>query len=33
MNRLVTTIVQLAIWTPIIYAITLAVGESKNIKK
>jgi hypothetical protein len=32
MNRLITTIVQLALWAPIIWAITLAVGEQKGMK-
>lgn len=33
MNRIITSIVQLALWAPIIFAITLAVGESKNLKR
>lgn len=33
LNRIVTTIVQLSLWAPIIWAITMAVGESKNLKQ
>jgi hypothetical protein len=33
MNRLITTIVQLALWAPIIWAISMAIGESKEMKK
>jgi len=33
MNRLITTIVQLSLWAPIIWAISMAVGESKNLNK
>ena len=32
MNRLITTIVQLALWAPIFWAISLAVAEQKRMK-
>jgi ABC-type spermidine/putrescine transport system permease subunit II len=32
MNRLLTTLVQLMLWAPIIFAITLAVNEQKREK-
>jgi ABC-type spermidine/putrescine transport system permease subunit II len=33
MNRLITTLVQLMLWAPIVFAITLAVNESKKLNK
>jgi hypothetical protein len=33
MNRIVTTLVQLMLWAPIVFAVALAVGESKKLNK
>ena len=33
MVRVMTTLVQLMLWAPIIFGVTLAVGESKKINK
>ena len=32
LNRLITSLVQLMLWAPIIFAITLAVNEQKQLK-
>lgn len=33
MNRILTTLVQLMLWAPIIWGITLAIGENKKLNK
>jgi hypothetical protein len=33
MNRLITTLVQLMLWAPIVLAVTLAVNEQKRMEK